>query len=149
MLELLTPHRTVPRSNSNIVALQAYTLYYHLSITLQVCSGAIGTHGNTLQFRFRVSIMHKLSLQVRSTGSVAQVFALRDRCMVADACFITLQVRSRGINAHVTVPKSPSNHTVNLNVRHKGSDTDTIMRQIRSGDSDFPYLHAITNRSRM
>ena len=52
------------------------------------------------------SVVHKITLQVRSMGSLAQVFTLRDRYMVSDARSITLQDRPSGTDAHVTVPRS-------------------------------------------
>ena len=57
------------------------------SITSQIRSGVIGAHAITLQFRFMVSVVYKICIQVRSTGCVAQVFTLRDRCIVSDAPF--------------------------------------------------------------
>ena len=78
------------------------------SITSQIRSGVIGAHAITLQFPFRVSVVHKISIQVRSTGSVAQVFTLRDRCIVSDAPFHYPRGPPSGPDVYVTVPKSAS-----------------------------------------
>ena len=52
------------------------------------------------------SAVHKISLHVRSMGSVAQVFTLRGRYMVSDARCITLQECPSGRDAYLTVRRS-------------------------------------------